>query len=73
MDIEQSTGIKLTETFAMWPGASVSGLYFHHPEAQYFAVDMVTREQVESYARRKHQPLHEAERWLQSNLAYEPG
>ena len=73
MDIEKTTGIKLTETFAMWPGASVSGLYFHHPDAQYFAVDMITRDQVESYARRKYQPLHDAERWLQSNLAYEPG
>jgi 5-methyltetrahydrofolate--homocysteine methyltransferase len=73
LDIETTTGIKLTETYAMWPGASVSGLYFHHPDAQYFAVDMLTRDQVESYARRKHQPLHEAERWLQSNLGYEPG
>jgi 5-methyltetrahydrofolate--homocysteine methyltransferase len=73
LDIEKSTGIKLTETFAMWPGASVSGLYFHHADAQYFAVDMITRDQVESYARRKHQPMHDAERWLQPNLGYEPG
>lgn len=72
-DIEKSTGIKLTETYAMWPGASVSGLYFHHPEARYFAVDMLTRDQLENYARRKRQPLHDAERWLQSNLGYEPG
>jgi 5-methyltetrahydrofolate--homocysteine methyltransferase len=72
LDAEKTTGIKLTETFAMWPGASVSGLYFHHPEAAYFAVDMVTRDQVESYARRQHVTLHEAERWLQSNLSYEP-
>ncbi|MEI7686623.1 MAG: vitamin B12 dependent-methionine synthase activation domain-containing protein, partial [Planctomycetota bacterium] len=72
LDIENATGIKLTETYAMWPGASVSGLYFHHPDAQYFAVDMLTRDQVESYARRKGQPVHDAERWLQSNLGYEP-
>jgi len=73
LDIEASTGIRLTESFAMYPGASVSGLYFAHPEARYFAVDMVTRDQVENYAERKRMPLAEVERWLAANLAYDPG
>jgi 5-methyltetrahydrofolate--homocysteine methyltransferase len=68
---EEATGIRLTETYAMWPAASVSGLYFSHPEARYFAVDLVTKDQVESYARRKGMPLAEVERWLGPNLAYE--
>ncbi len=71
LDAEAQTGIKLTESYAMWPGASVSGLYFAHPEARYFAVDLVTRDQVEDYARRKGIPLAEAERWLSANLAYD--
>jgi 5-methyltetrahydrofolate--homocysteine methyltransferase len=71
LDVEASAGIKLTESYAMWPAASVSGLYFQHPEARYFAVDMVTRDQVEDYARRKGMPLREVERWLAPNLAYE--
>jgi 5-methyltetrahydrofolate--homocysteine methyltransferase len=56
----------------MWPAASVSGLYFAHPQARYFAIDLVTKEQVQDYAARKGIPLHVAERWLSSNLAYEP-
>jgi 5-methyltetrahydrofolate--homocysteine methyltransferase len=68
---EESAGVRLTETFAMHPAASVSGLYFAHPEARYFAVDLVTRDQVESYAARKHRPRTEVERWLAANLAYE--
>ena len=55
----------------MTPAASVSGLYFAHPEATYFAVDLVTRDQVEDYARRKKMPRAEVERWLAPNLAYE--
>ena len=55
----------------MTPAASVSGLYFAHPEARYFAVDLVTRDQVEDYARRKGLPLAEVQRWLAPNLAYE--
>jgi len=62
----------LTESFAMAPGASVSGLYFSHPEARYFAVDLITRDQVESYAARKKMPIAAAERWLAPNLAYDP-
>ncbi len=72
LDVEKATGIRLTESFAMYPAASVSGLYFAHPQARYFAVDLVTREQVENYARRKAIPLRNAERWLAPQLAYEP-
>ena len=68
-----ATGIQLTESFAMYPGASVSGLYFAHPEARYFAVDLIMRDQVESYAARKGMKMSEAERWLAPNLGYEPG
>jgi 5-methyltetrahydrofolate--homocysteine methyltransferase len=73
LDAENAADIKLTETFAMWPGASVSGLYFANPAATYFAVDMVTRDQIESYARRKKMPQAEVERWLAPNLAYDVG
>jgi 5-methyltetrahydrofolate--homocysteine methyltransferase len=73
LDVERNTGIRLTESFAMHPAASVSGLYFAHPEARYFAVDLITRDQVESYAARKRMPIAEVERWLAPNLAYEPG
>src|SRR5213075_2516431 len=53
LDAENAAGIQLTESYAMWPGASVSGLYFGHPQARYFAVDQIGRDQVEAYARRK--------------------
>ncbi len=56
LDVEAATGILLTESFAMLPAASVSGLYFAHPEARYFAVDLITRDQVENYAARKGMP-----------------
>jgi 5-methyltetrahydrofolate--homocysteine methyltransferase len=69
---DENTGIQLTESYAMWPAASVCGLYFAHPEARYFALDRITREQVEDYARRKGMTLAEAERWLAPNLGYEP-
>jgi 5-methyltetrahydrofolate--homocysteine methyltransferase len=72
LDAERSTGIRLTESFAMHPAASVSGLYFAHPESRYFAVDRITRDQVEDYARRKGMPVSEMERWLTPNLGYEP-
>jgi 5-methyltetrahydrofolate--homocysteine methyltransferase len=71
LDAEAATGMQLTENNAMLPPASVSGLYFAHPEARYFAVDLVTRDQVEQYAARKKMPLKEVERWLGPNLAYE--
>ena len=71
LDAEQTVGVELTSSYAMTPGASVSGLYFAHPESRYFAVDRVTRDQIESYARRKGQSVAEVERWLAPNLAYE--
>jgi len=71
LDVAPKIGMTLTESYAMWPAASVSGLYFAHPEARYFAVDLITRDQVEDYARRKGMPLADVERWLQANLAYE--
>ena len=66
------TGISLTESCAMIPAASVSGLYFAHPQAKYFNVGRIGRDQLEDYARRKGMDVAEAERWLASNLAYEP-
>ncbi|MGQ9769804.1 MAG: methionine synthase [Thermogutta sp.] len=72
LDVSKATGIRLTETLAMTPPASVCGWYFAHPNARYFAVDRITRDQVAAYARRKGQPLQEVERWLAANLAYDP-
>ena len=72
LDVENATGIQLTESFAMWPAASVSGLYFAHPESRYFSVDRVTRDQVEEYAARCGKPVDEVERWLAPNLGYDP-
>jgi 5-methyltetrahydrofolate--homocysteine methyltransferase len=66
-------GMQLTESYAMYPAAAVSGFYLSHPESQYFAVGKVGRDQIEDYARRKGMPVAEIERWLASNLAYEPG
>jgi 5-methyltetrahydrofolate--homocysteine methyltransferase len=65
-------GVRLTESFAMWPGASVSGFYFSHPESRYFGVGKIERDQVEDYARRKGWSLAEAERWLAPILNYNP-
>lgn len=70
MDVEAKTGIKLTESFAMWPGAAVSGLYFGHPDSRYFAVNKVTKDQIEAYAKRKGDTVDEVERWLSPNLGY---
>ncbi|MGC4006839.1 MAG: vitamin B12 dependent-methionine synthase activation domain-containing protein [Pirellulales bacterium] len=67
----RNAGITLTESFAMWPTASVSGLYFGHPHAKYFAVDRILRDQAVSYAERKNMPLADVERWLSPNLGYE--
>ena len=71
LEADNRAGITLTESFAMWPASSVSGLYFSHPEARYFAVDQITRDQVEDYAKRKGWPLSIAERWLSPNLGYD--
>jgi len=72
LDVEENVGIELTDSMAMWPGAAVSGWYFSHPQSQYFVVGRLRRDQVEDYATRKGWKLAEAERWLSSNLAYEP-
>ncbi len=71
LEVEARTGIKLTESFAMWPAAAVSGIYFSHPESAYFAVGKLGRDQVADYAERKGMSLAEAERWLAPNLGYE--
>ena len=73
LDAPAKTGMTLTETFAMLPTAAVSGFYFSHPEAQYFAVAKIDRDQIEDYARRKGMSQQDIERWLAPNLAYEPG
>jgi 5-methyltetrahydrofolate--homocysteine methyltransferase len=70
LGVEKSTGMKLTESFAMWPGASVSGLYFAHPEARYFTLGKIDRDQVEDYAARKKMTVAQVERWLGPNLGY---
>ncbi|MEK7781241.1 MAG: methionine synthase [Verrucomicrobiota bacterium] len=72
LDVEQHTGIKLTESFAMWPGSSVSGLYFAHPESKYFAVGKLGKDQVADLAQRKGKTLAEMERWLGPWLNYSP-
>jgi 5-methyltetrahydrofolate--homocysteine methyltransferase len=72
LDVQASTGIELTDSMAMWPGAAVSGWYFSHPQSQYFVVGRVGRDQVADYASRKGWTLAEAERWLSANLAYDP-
>jgi 5-methyltetrahydrofolate--homocysteine methyltransferase len=70
LDGERSTGVTLTESFAMWPAASVSGWYFGHPQSHYFGVGKIGRDQVEDYARRKNMSVAEIERWLSPNLGY---
>ncbi|MEO7448395.1 MAG: methionine synthase, partial [Humibacillus sp.] len=72
LDVEAATGMILTESMAMSPGASVSGFYYSHPQSQYFVVGRLGRDQVEDYAERKGWTLAQAERWLSSNLAYDP-
>ncbi len=73
LDAEARTGIRLTESFAMTPAAAVSGWYFWHPDARYFGVGKIGRDQVEDYARRKGMPVDTVERWLAPNLGYERG
>ena len=72
LDAEKNAGITLTESYAMHPGAAVSGFYFAHPEARYFGVGKISKDQIEDYAARKGMTLAEAERWLGPNLGYEP-
>ena len=73
LDVEASIGLRLTESFAMVPTAAVSGFYFSHPDARYFAVGKIDRDQLESYAERKGMSIADAEKWLAPNLGYEPG
>jgi len=72
LESTKHTGVALTESLAMTPASSVSGLYFAHPEAKYFAVGKIQRDQVEDYAQRKGMTVAEVEKWLAPNLAYEP-
>jgi 5-methyltetrahydrofolate--homocysteine methyltransferase len=72
LDATPSTGIELTESLAMTPPASVSGLYFSHPQAHYFGVGKIDRDQVADYARRKGWDVATAERWLSPILNYDP-
>jgi len=72
LDVEKTAGIRLTESFAMWPGSSVSGLYFAHPESKYFAVGKLGKDQVEDYARRKAFDIPTVEKWLAPSLSYDP-
>jgi 5-methyltetrahydrofolate--homocysteine methyltransferase len=72
MDVKERSGIELTESMAMWPGAAVSGWYFSHPQSQYFVVGRLAQDQVADYAKRKGWTLQEAERWLAPNLGYNP-
>ncbi|ERJ18805.1 5-methyltetrahydrofolate-homocysteine methyltransferase protein [Salinisphaera shabanensis E1L3A] len=73
LDVEARTGIELTESRAMWPGAAVSGWYFSHPESRYFVVGRVAKDQVKDYAKRKGWDIATAEKWIGPNLGYEPG
>ena len=72
LDVEKNAGIQLTESFAMWPGSSVSGLYFAHPESKYFAVGKLGKDQIENLAQRKNKSVSEMERWLGPWLNYNP-
>ncbi len=73
LDVEANIGLRLTESYAMYPTAAVSGFYFAHPDARYFAVGKIGRDQVESYARRQGVSVADAEKWLAPNLGYDPG
>ncbi len=72
LDVERNAGIQLTESFAMWPGSSVSGLYFAHPQSRYFGLGKIDRDQVLDYHLRKGMTVQEVERWLGPNLNYDP-
>jgi 5-methyltetrahydrofolate--homocysteine methyltransferase len=72
LDVEANTGMLITESFAMWPGSSVSGLYFAHPESRYFSLGKIDRDQVTDYAERKGMSVSVVERWLGQNLNYDP-
>ena len=71
LDVQANTGMMITESFAMWPGSSVSGLYFAHPESRYFSLGKIDRDQVADYSERKGMSVAEVERWLRQNLNYD--
>ncbi len=71
LNVQANTGMLITESFAMWPGSSVSGLYFAHPQSRYFSLGKIDRDQVEDYSERKGMSVHEVERWLGQNLNYD--
>jgi 5-methyltetrahydrofolate--homocysteine methyltransferase len=72
LDVQANTGMLITESFAMWPGSSVSGLYFAHPQSRYFSLGKIDRDQVADYSKRKGMSVGEVERWLGQNLNYDP-
>jgi 5-methyltetrahydrofolate--homocysteine methyltransferase len=72
LDVENNIGLQLTDSYAMFPTAAVSGFYFSHPDSKYFSVGKIGRDQVESFAARKGMAVSEAERWLAPNLGYDP-
>jgi 5-methyltetrahydrofolate--homocysteine methyltransferase len=72
LDVQKNTGMFITESFAMWPGSSVSGIYFAHPESRYFTLGKIDRDQVADYSQRKGMTVAETERWLGPNLNYDP-
>jgi 5-methyltetrahydrofolate--homocysteine methyltransferase len=72
LNVQANTGMLITESFAMWPGSSVSGIYFAHPESRYFSLGKIDRDQVADYSRRKNMTVAEVERWLGQNLNYDP-
>ncbi|MEO6924931.1 MAG: vitamin B12 dependent-methionine synthase activation domain-containing protein, partial [Bryocella sp.] len=73
LDVHKNTGIEITESFAMWPGSSVSGVYFAHPESRYMLVGKIDRDQAEDYRARRGWSQEELQHWLGPNLGYEPG
>ncbi|MBL4656165.1 MAG: methionine synthase, partial [Bacteroidia bacterium] len=72
LEVKKNTGISLTENYAMYPAASVSGIYFSHPESKYYNVGKINRDQIEDYSKRKNMKVEEVEKWLSPNLNYEP-
>ena len=72
LEAEKNIGVGLTESYAMYPAASVSGWYFSNPASRYFAVNKIQQDQVKEYARRKNMPLKEIEKWLSPILGYDP-
>jgi len=72
LGVTEKISLRLTESFAMWPAAAVSGWYFGHPKSRYFGVGKIGKDQVEDYGQRKSMSLAEAERWLSPNLGYDP-